>query len=230
MPKKEKSGFKYKLSPSRLNLYRECPRCFWLSLNKGLGRPDGPFPSLPSGIDGVLKRHFDEYRKKGQLPKFLKDHNLDVKLFNDITLLDEWRNNFKGVRYVDKKHNVLLRGAVDEILMRDDELVILDFKTRGFPIKEDTHKSYQDQLNLYRFLLVKNGHKVSRRGYLLFFHPLTIMDDGKFILKTEIVDMSLSAEEGEKLFNKAVKVLEGKMPAASKDCGFCKWHGEMRVY
>jgi hypothetical protein len=131
---------------------------------------------------------------------------------------------------VDKKHNVLLRGAVDEILVHNNELVVLDFKTRGFPIKKDTHKSYQDQLDIYRFLLVKNGHKVSKKGYLLFFHPITITDEGKFIFKTEVVEMKLDADSGEKLFKKAIKVLEGRMPAASKDCGFCKWHREMEVY
>lgn len=124
----------------------------------------------------------------------------------------------------------MLRGAVDEILMHDGELILLDFKTRGFPIKDDAHKSYQDQLNIYRFLLVKNGYKVSKNGYLLFFHPVTITDDGKFIFKTEVVEVKLDADDGEKLFNNAVKILEGRMPAASKDCGFCKWHGEMKAY
>ena len=54
----------YKLSPSSLSLLSDCPRCFWLQLNKGVKRPEGIFPSLPSGIDRILKDHFDRYAEK----------------------------------------------------------------------------------------------------------------------------------------------------------------------
>lgn len=54
----------FKLSPSSLNLMLECPRCFWLQLVKKEKRPDTPFPSLPSGMDKVLKEHFDRFMEK----------------------------------------------------------------------------------------------------------------------------------------------------------------------
>lgn len=54
----------YKFSPSKLNLVKDCPRCFWLEYNKKFRRPRGIFPSLPSGMDQILKHHFDEYTKK----------------------------------------------------------------------------------------------------------------------------------------------------------------------
>ena len=50
----------YKLSPSTLNLMKECPRCFWLAQHKVWKRPAGIFPSLPSGMDKILKVHFDK--------------------------------------------------------------------------------------------------------------------------------------------------------------------------
>jgi len=52
------------LSPSRLNLFRECERCFWLRSNKDVKRPSGPFPSLPSGMDRIIKQHFDRHRSE----------------------------------------------------------------------------------------------------------------------------------------------------------------------
>jgi len=50
----------YKISPSTINLMLECPRCFWLQIVKNIKRPAGIFPSLPSGMDKILKVHFDE--------------------------------------------------------------------------------------------------------------------------------------------------------------------------
>jgi len=38
----------------------ECPRCFWLQIVKNIKRPAGIFPSLPSGMDKILKVHFDK--------------------------------------------------------------------------------------------------------------------------------------------------------------------------
>lgn len=35
-----------RLSPSKLNLYRECPRCFWLDKVKKIERPRGDLPLI----------------------------------------------------------------------------------------------------------------------------------------------------------------------------------------
>src|SRR3989344_3937655 len=64
-------GGTIRLSPSTgLNLFRDCPRCFWLHYNKNVHRPRGIFPSLPGGMDLVLKDYFDQFR--GSLPPELE--------------------------------------------------------------------------------------------------------------------------------------------------------------
>jgi hypothetical protein len=84
------------LSPSSLKLFKECPRCFWIQFNKGIKRPNGAFPTLPSGMDRILKNHFDSFRDKGLLPPELQKLE-GVKLFDDVKLLEVWRNNLKGI-------------------------------------------------------------------------------------------------------------------------------------
>src|SRR3989338_1814191 len=160
----------YKFSPSSLNLLKECSRCFWLQFNKGVKRPDSIFPSLPSGMDKVLKAHFDSFIGSKELPPELLKLKSKYKLFSDASLLAAWRNNFKGISYADDKGNVL-HGAVDNILVKNYKLVVLDYKTRGFPLKEDTANNYQDQLDIYNFLLRKNGYETEDYAYLLFYHP-----------------------------------------------------------
>jgi ATP-dependent exoDNAse (exonuclease V) beta subunit len=51
--------------------------------------------------------------------------------------LKVWRSNFKGISFEDKEGNIL-RGAVDNILVKGKKLIVLDYKTRGFPLKEYT--------------------------------------------------------------------------------------------
>ena len=211
----------YKLSPSSLGLMKECPRCFWLRFNKGIKRPEAGFPTLPAGMDRILKTHFDSFRDRGQLPPEL--HELKgVKLFNDVELLEVWRNNFKGVQWTDKEGN-LFRGAVDNILQKGKKLIVLDYKTRGYPLKEDTAGNYQDQLDIYNLLLRKNGYETEDYAYLLFYHPDKVDDDGDVIFNTDLMDRRISVKNAERIFKEALDVLEGEMPEGGKECGFCEW-------
>ena len=216
----------YKFSPSSLSLLKECPRCFWLRFNKNIKRPAGIFPSLPSGMDGILKKHFDKFMEKGELPPELEELNGDVKLFDDAELLKIWRSNFKGIQWTDKEGN-LFRGAVDNILKKGNKLIVLDYKTRGYPLKEDTAEHYQDQLDIYNFLLRKNGYETENFAYLLFYHPNKVNDNGDVVFHTDLVKISI--KNAERIFNEAVETLEGDMPKPSDECQFCKWVEECNI-
>ena len=82
----------FKLSPSSLGLMKDCPRCFWLDKHNVWKRPNGIFPSLPSGMDRILKVHFNKFRDKEELPPELCNNGdcLNLKLFDDKDLLKTW--------------------------------------------------------------------------------------------------------------------------------------------
>lgn len=212
----------YKLSPSSLNLLKDCPRCFWLQMNKGIRRPEGPFPSLPSGMDKILKIHFDSFRDEGKLPPELKELNEEVKLFDNVELLKDWRNNLKGIQWKDEKGN-LLRGAVDNILQKGNKLIVLDYKTRGYPLKEGTAEHYGDQLDIYNLLLIKNNYEIEDYAYLLFYYPREVSKNGDIIFDTKLVKMKVHVKNAENIFKKAIKILEGHMPKPSKECDYCNY-------
>jgi len=212
----------YKFSPSSLSLLKECPRCFWLRFNKKINRPAGIFPSLPSGMDKILKVHFDKFMKKGELPPELQKFNGKLKLFDDEELLNVWRNNFRGIQWTDKKGN-LFRGAVDNILVKGKKLIVLDYKTRGYPLKEDTHEHYQDQMDIYNFLLRKNDYQTEDYTYLLFYHPNKVHENGDVDFHADLVKIKVNIDNAKKIFKKAVDVLEGELPAPSDECEYCKW-------
>ncbi|MBU2639167.1 MAG: PD-(D/E)XK nuclease family protein [Nanoarchaeota archaeon] len=216
----------YKVSPSSLNLMLECPRCFWLQLVKKERRPPTPFPSLPSGMDKVLKEHFDRFMEKNKLPPELNELK-GYKLFNDKELLKVWRSNFKGLQYLDKKSNILLRGAIDNILTRGKKLIVLDYKTRGYPLKEDTHEHYINQMNLYNFLLRKNNYQTEDYTYLLFYYPNSVTKTGEVIFDTKLIKIKTDPKRGENVFKKAIKILQVENPPkANKECKFCKYKNE----
>jgi len=211
----------YKLSPSALNLMQECPRCFWLAQHKVWKRPAGIFPSLPSGMDRILKIHFDKFRDKGQMPPELCEHQscVNMKLFDDKDKLKIWQNNWKGISWKDKKANEL-HGAVDNILVKGKKLIVLDYKTRGYPVKDDTAEHYRLQQNIYNFLLRKNGYQTEDYFFLLFYVPREVMTTGEVIFDTELVKMKVDVDMAEKAWKKALKLLNSECP--KKGCDWCE--------
>ena len=197
----------------------ECPRCFWLHQHKVWKRPSGIFPSLPSGMDRILKIHFDRFRDKKQLPPELceNDHCQDMKLFEDKELLKIWQNNWKGISFTDKKGNEL-HGAVDNILVKGKKLIVLDYKTRGYALKEDTAEHYRLQQNIYNFLLRKNNYETEDYFFLLFYVPKEVMATGEIIFDTELVKMKVDVKMAENVWKKAIKLLNSDCPKDS-----CEW-------
>ncbi len=213
---------KYKLSPSALNLMQECPRCFWLAQHKVWKRPAGVFPSLPSGMDRILKIHFDRFRDKGLLPPELCNNGncKNMKLFADKEKMKVWQSNFKGVSWKDKNENEL-HGAVDNILVKGKKLIVLDYKTRGYPTKEDTAEHYRLQQNIYNFLLRKNGYQTEDYFFLLFYVPREVMATGEVIFDTELKKMKVDIKMAEKVWKKALKLLDGECPKKNDECAWC---------
>lgn len=209
----------FKLSPSSLNLMAECPRCFWLEKHKVWERPEGIFPSLPNGMDGVLKRHFDKFRDKCDLPPEIRNHNhtKGLKLFNDVELLKSWRNNLKGIRWTNKEGDVLF-GAIDNLLIKGKKIIVLDYKTRGFAVKEDTASHYQNQLDIYNFLLRKNGYETEDYAFLLFYYPKEVLEEGAVVFETLLARREIDIKNAENIFEKALKLLNEDCPKER-----CKW-------
>jgi hypothetical protein len=209
----------FKISPSSLNLFKDCPRCFYLTIHKKWKRPSGPFPSLPGGMDAILKKHFDRFRDKNLLPPEISEHThtKKMKLFADKELLKVWQSNFKGIQYKDRKGNIL-RGAVDNILVKGKKLIVLDYKTRGWAVKEDTAEHYRLQMDVYNFLLRKNKYETEDYTFLLFYYPNRVLEGGEVVFDTDLVKIKTSPNRAEKVWKEALQVLDSTKPKEK-----CKW-------
>jgi CRISPR/Cas system-associated exonuclease Cas4 (RecB family) len=217
----------YKLSPSRMNLFFECERCFWLRVNKKINRPSGPFPSLPSGVDQKVKNHFDRFRQKDESPPELED--LDLTLLEDSQFLQKARSWRTEPKLRLNELNAILRGGVDDLLEdQSGNIVVMDYKTRGYPPKEDSGAPdyYRRQVNLYNLILRENGYKTKEYGLILYFYPEKFTESGGFLFHTEIRKVDVDMEKARKMVEDAVNTLEGEIPEHSENCDFCEWNLE----
>lgn len=204
-----------------LNLFRECPRCFWLHHKKKVPRPRGIFPSLPGGMDRVIKRYFDHYR--GMLPPELRG-KIHGTLLPDQALMDEWRDWRSGLVHHDQTRNASLIGALDDCLINGDRYTPLDYKTRGSaPRPGDSEKYYQLQLDSYALLLQANGLPPTDFGYLVYYYPHTVEEGGVVRFTIEPVQVAIDPRRAQHTFEEAVSLLLGQPPLHHSHCEYCFW-------
>ncbi|MDO8424885.1 MAG: PD-(D/E)XK nuclease family protein [bacterium] len=213
------------LSPNSLNLFLECPCCFWLDKRQGIKRPP-PYPyALNMAVDVLLKEEFDEYRRKGEPHPLLIAHNIPAKLFPNQDLLNQWRSNFSGIRFYDKDLDATLFGAVDDVLQfPDGKLAPLDYKSTGSSVA-NVYDRFQLQMDIYTLLLEKNGFETPRKGYLAFY----IVDKkngfiDRLPFRKELQEIETNPLGVMDIFKDAVAVLrKNDSPQHSQDCQFGEW-------
>jgi len=209
----------YELSYRTLSIFDDCPRCFYQKIKSKIDRPSEPFPSLPSGMDLLLKSYFDTWQSRGVLPKELLSIE-GISYFHDKELLRRWRG--AGVRWTDGVGNVLV-GDLDHVFVKKDKLLVADFKTRGFAVKRDTARYYIKQMQVYNFLLRKEGYKTNDDALLLFYHPVGVSDGA--IVQFQVTPVYVHADPNgvEQWFAQAVACLNGKLPKPSDSCRYHCW-------
>ena len=163
----------FKLSRSKLEMFLECPRCFYLDRRLGVGRPPGYHFSLNSAVDTLLKKEFDIHRAKNQKHPLIEKYGVDAVPVAHKNL-DLWRHNFTGVQYFHEPTNLLITGAIDDLWQNSKgEYIVVDYKATSKNEKiEALDKAWQDgykrQMEIYQWLLRKNGFKVSDTGYFVY--------------------------------------------------------------
>lgn len=204
-----------RLSPTSLNLFLECPRCFWLYLNKGIKRPSIPVATITTGLDRVIKEYFNLYRVKGVLPPLL-ENKLPGKLISNLPK--------KGwLDFTDSKLEALLGGYLDECLdLGNNFYAALDHKTRGSKPQE-THKAHKFQMDVYTFLLEQNRFPTKRLAYLVYYIPKAVTVNQTIEFEVVPSEVKTDPERAKSVFSDAVTLLKGPIPLAPADCAFCKW-------
>ncbi|MFB6212901.1 MAG: PD-(D/E)XK nuclease family protein, partial [Candidatus Magasanikbacteria bacterium] len=179
-------GKNWKLSRSKIDLFLECPRCFYIDNKLGTKRPPGyPF-SLNSAVDELLKKEFDILRKKGESHALMEEYNVDARPV-DHKKLDQWRNHFKGIQYAHESTGLLVSGALDDLWINSEgKYIVVDYKATSkneeiTELDKEWQDSYKRQIEIYQWLLRKNGLEVLDTGYFVYCNGKTDLEkfDGK---------------------------------------------------
>ena len=225
-------GENWKLSRSKIDLFCECPRCFYLDNVLGTKRTGFPSFNLNIAVDELFKKEFDVHREAGTKHPICEKYKIDAVPFQHEKL-DDWRDPFTGIMHRHEPTGLLVSGGVDDIwITPEGKLIIVDYKSTS---KEGTidklgdspwEKQYTRQLGVYRWLLEKNGFKVENTGYLVYANASK--DEAGFadrlVFETTLVPVETSVDWIEPTLADIKACLEQKtLPKSGEQCEYCPY-------
>lgn len=219
------------MSRSKIDLFIECRRCFYLDNKLGVARPPGfPF-NLNSAVDALLKKEFDIHRTAGSAHPIMVQYGIDAVPY-DHPDMDIWRENFKGIEFFHEPTNIAVSGAIDDVWVNPEgELIVVDYKATSkdeeiTALDQDWHDGYKRQLEVYQWLLRQRGFIVSNTGYFVYANGRR--DKPSFNGTLEF-DLTLIAHTGDDSWVEPAilsikKTLdENTVPAPASDCDYCRY-------
>ena len=224
------SKIPFKLSRSKIDLFLECPRCFYLDRKLGVSRPRWPAFTLHSAVDQLLKNEFDLLRANGERHKLMKQYEIDAIPYSHPDL-DKWRNNFTGIRFLHPKTNLLIFGAIDDVWINpQEELHIVEYKatsTKQEISLEDKYKqSFKKQVEIYQWLFRKNRFKVNDTGYFVYANAGRNRPkfDGRLEFEVSIIPhKGDDSWIGPTILEIHKRLNQDTIPQSGADCEYCQY-------
>jgi len=226
----------YALSRSKLEEFLGCPRCFYLDRRLGVEPPSGPPFTLNTAVDHLLKKEFDDCRARGVSHPYIEQAGLDAIPYSDPRL-DDWRNNFKGVRVAHTASGFEFFGAVDDLWhnRQSGEVIVADYKATAkdgeVGLDADWQIAYKRQMEVYQWLLRQNGLKVADTGYFVYCNgdrsQANFGGAMRFLVKVLSYTGDDSWVEGALL--DARKCLEGEIPMQTQGCEQCSYLSDIKT-
>jgi CRISPR/Cas system-associated exonuclease Cas4 (RecB family) len=235
LPYKPGQAAPFKVSRSKIELFMQCPRCFWLDVRLKITRPSSPPFNINKAIDELFKKEFDSYRLKGEPHPIMTDNQVKAVPYQHGDL-DKWRYNFTGVATLHEATNLHVFGAIDDVWVNDaGELIVVDYKATAkqadVSIDSAWQISYKRQLEVYQWLLRQNGFKVNDTGYFVYTNARFDLEgfNDKVEFKTKLIPYTGSDSWIEPTLAKMKACMEAPdMPpvgdsAMGGPCEFCTY-------
>lgn len=224
----------FKVSRSKIELFMQCPRCFWLDARLKIKRPDSPPFNINKAIDELFKREFDAYRLKAEPHPIMIENGIDAIPYVHEQL-DEWRETFVGVQFLHQATNLLVFGAPDDLWVNPGgAVIVVDYKAtakdKEVTIDAGWQISYKRQIEVYQWLLRQNGLTVHNTGYFVYTNARGDLEgfNDKVEFKTKLIPYVGNDAWIEPILLRMKECMDGEMPPVGEsimggECEFCSY-------
>ncbi len=218
-----------RLSRSKVDLFIQCPKCFWLNISKKITRPSGPPFSLNVAVDHLFKNEFDQYRGKAVPPRLSSEGLGFVPA--EHPKLSEWRENFKGVTRIYGTTNIEFFGAIDDLWVDQNNVhYVVDYKATSkadqVSLDADWQISYKRQVEFYQWLLRGNGLTLSDQAWFVYTNGIKDAQPFDDLLKfrTKLIPYQGNASWIEPTLDRLISCIQSsESPSPSEECEYCNY-------
>lgn len=227
----------FRLSRSKIDLFLNCPRCFYFDRRLGVAQPPGYPHALNTAVDKLLKKEFDIHRANGTVHPLMKKYGVDAIPLAHAQM-DAWRDSMRrGIAYLHEKTNFLITGGVDDVWVSPEgEFIVVDYKSTSkedeVSLDADWQIGYKRQMEIYQWLFRQNGFKVSKTGYFVYCNGNTDKKafDGKLEFDVKLIPYEGDDSWVEKAIFDAKRYLDAKdLPPSGDDCDFCRYRKALKT-
>ena len=219
------------LSRSKLSLFMECPRCFYLDLRRGIRRPSGPPFSLNNAVDLLLKREFDAHRASGTTHPLMASAGIEAVPFAHPDI-DLWRTRKGGLRTVHQETGFQAYGLPDDLWIEKEtgNLIVADYKAtaKASEVSLDAgwQISYKRQVEFYQWVLRGMGFPVSDTAWFVYCNGDVSLSSFDEILKFKITMLPYIGNTSwiEPALRAAAEAYASEeIPSPSDSCIYCSF-------
>jgi len=217
------------ISRSKIDLYIECPRCFYLEVKGMAKRPSGPGFSLNSAVDELLKKEFDLLREEKKPHTLMEKYGIKAIPYQHPNL-DKYRHNFTGVRYL-HPNGITFYGAVDDLWINENgEIHVVDYKSTStsaeITLDGEYKEGYKRQIEIYQYLLSKIGFNVSKIGYFVYANARKDLNafNEKLVFDVKIISYEGKNDWIEDILERINRTLNSEeIPLPNENCKYCEY-------
>ena len=252
-------GPRWKLSRSKISMFLNCRKCSFIDNRLGLTAPPGfPF-NLNKALDMALKNEANYIRKMiseghdlpfpqnietmpTSLAPLMEQSGMRPFIHKDVA---QWQKERGGVEYYHgKETDFEITGILDDVWTpadpTDDTLFVVDYKgtaKKEVPnnLKTLIYDDYKRQIEIYQYLLRKNGFNVSNKGYFVYAIAKSNPENLNYYLEFDVVMIEYEGnddwiegtiQEIKQCFDQPKSAAAGLPEGA--DCDLCKYRGAFR--
>lgn len=235
----------YHISWSDINLFLDCPRCFYNKKKLNIKRP-GMDPNsfrLSNAVDNLRKEECDFCFDFETPLKIMEKNEINVVPYERKYVL-QWRRSYYdggGIGFKNMDNNLHLLGSIDDVFINEiGELIIVDFKSTSSKSGECVKKSkwndrYTFQISFYSWILKNNGYKMHNVGYIIHsdayrksfdFYPF----NNRMYFKTSLVETEIDYKLVKKTLDNVRNCLDlDEPPFSSRYCCYCSYFKKISV-
>ena len=158
----------FKISRTKIDLYFDCKRCFYIDQKYGIKRPHGAALVINNHIVNKFKKNLEILRNtKTIIPETTLISESGFTAL-DHPRVSHWTDPFKGIESFHKTTNMTVNASIDDIWTDDEKcypVIIKSISRESKDVENSIWPGYTRQLSLYGHLLQNNDLEIIGINY-----------------------------------------------------------------